>query len=114
MHGDTLACKAVYQNSRAAEGRRIPVSANDAQAMGLDMTEAIHIVLMDNSKVLEHGDTLLIPIQALDLVRTQEVNPGFVAGAVVGSVVGIGAVVIIVLVISAMAAFLAVLGSLLR
>ncbi|MBI5647727.1 MAG: hypothetical protein HY962_12430 [Ignavibacteriae bacterium] len=107
--GDTLAGKVVYQNSRGADGGRLPLTASEAGAMGLDMSEAIHIVLHDESQVFRRGDTLLIPMQAIDLVRTQEVNPGFVAGVVVGSAVGFGAVVLAVLALSAFAALIALL-----
>ncbi|MBI5647730.1 MAG: hypothetical protein HY962_12445 [Ignavibacteriae bacterium] len=77
--------------------------------MGLDMSEAIHIVLHDESQVFRRGDTLLIPMQAIDLVRTQEVNPGFVAGVVVASAVGVGVVVLAVLALSAIAELIALL-----
>lgn len=107
VRADTLVCTLRTQQSPTADGIRIPITAQDARTAGLDDDNIITPVFRTEAVLLSSGDTLLIPLQSIDAARMGEINPGFVAGAMIGG----GVVTIIILSGLALGAlFMAALG----
>ncbi len=114
IHGDTLSVKAVRKPSPDGSGRMVHLLGYEAAAEGLDMSETIYLALLETPRIMEMGDTLLIPIKAIDVVAMRETNPYFVAGAAAGTVVGIGLIVLVILGVVALVGVAAALASILK
>lgn len=116
LRSDTLLVKAVRRPATDGSGGTVHMLGYEAVGEGLDMGETIYLALLETPRIMERGDTLMIPIKAIDVVTMRETNPYFVAGAAAGTVVGVGAIVLIILAVSAVvgvaAAFAAILKGL--
>lgn len=100
MQGDTLVCRQRTRISPSGDRTRVPLTLDDAVQGGLDRNDVIILEFRPDAVILSSGDTLYIPVESLEVSRLHETNPAFVAGAVIGTVAGVGAIVVIILAIS--------------
>lgn len=104
VRGDTLVCKRRTWVSPLGDGSRIPLTIDDAVQNGLDRSEVIILEFLPDATLLASGDTVYVPVQALDISRLHVTNPAFVAGAVIGTVLGVGSILLIIAFLSLVAA----------
>jgi hypothetical protein len=114
LRSDTLLAKAVRRPSSDGSGGMVHMLGYEAAAEGLDMGETIYLTLLENPRIKEKGDTLLIPMRSIDVVAMRETNPYFVAGAAAGTPVGVGVIVLIILAAGAFVGLLAAFASVLK
>lgn len=91
--GDTLVCRLRTQPSPAGDGTRVPLTLQDALAAGLDHDDMLTLAFRPDAELVSTGDSLRIPLRAIDSAQMSGVNPGFVAGAMIGG----GAVVLLII-----------------
>jgi hypothetical protein len=104
---DTLTCTRRTQLSPTGDGSRIPITVQEARAAGMGDDDMLTLVFHPGAMLVSTGDTLCIPLRSIDAAQMHDINPGFVAGSMIGA----GAIVLLIVLGLAVASIpLAMLG----